>query len=230
VAAVESPIPPAPDLSPLALFDLDGTLTDPADGIVSCHRWALGELGYEFPDALDLSMIIGPPAEEAHALLGVPPERIAESTRLYRERFAIAGWLDDTPYPGVPEMLDALAAAGWQLGVATMKLEPFAVKVLERVGLADRFAVIAGSDAARTRATKRAVIEHALGRLNRSTAKTVMVGDRRHDVEAARSLGITSIGVAWGFGSIEELIAAGAGAVAIEPPDATELLLGEPEP
>ncbi len=230
MAVVESSIPPAPDLAPLALFDLDGTLTDPADGIVTCHRWALKELGFDFPDELDLSTIIGPPAEEAHALLGVPADQITESTRLYRERFAVAGWLDDTAYPGVPDLLDALAAAGWQLGVATMKLEPFAVKVLERVGLADRLAVIAGSDAARTRATKRAVIEHALATLGRAADKTVMIGDRRHDIEAARSLGLTSIGVAWGFGTIEELMAASAGAIAVEPADVAELLVGDPGP
>ena len=225
VSAAELPVPPRPARLPLALFDLDGTLTDPADGIVTCHRWALEALGFEFPPDVDVSSIIGPPAEEAHAILGVPPERIAESTRLYRERFAVAGWLDDTAYAGIAELLTDLAAGGWQLGVATMKLEPFAVKVLERVGLADRFAVIAGSDAARNRATKRTVIDHALGQLDRDAAGAVMIGDRRHDIDAGRSLGMTTIGVAWGFGPIEELMAADAHAIAAAPSDVADLLL-----
>lgn len=227
MAAVDASIPSEPDAAPLALFDLDGTLTDPADGILSCHRWALAEIGVPWPDDLDVRSIIGPPAEEAHALLGVPSGRVAESTRLYRERFAVAGWLDDTVYAGIADLLARLADAGWQLGVATMKLDPFARKVLERVGLADHFAVITGSDFARTRASKSAVIEHALDRLGREPEGTVMIGDRRHDIHAGRALAMTTIGVAWGFGTVEELMAADAHAIAVEPADVATLLLGD---
>ena len=226
MAAVEAWIPPDSDARPLVLFDLDGTLTDPADGIINCHRWALDQVGMVIDDDVDLRTVIGPPAEEAHALLGVPQDRIAESTRLYRERFAVAGWLDDAPYPGIVELVDSLAASGRRLGVATMKLEPFAVRVLERVGLAPAFDVVSGSDSARTRASKHAVIQHALDRLERGPDGVIMVGDRRHDVEAARALGITSVGVAWGFGTIEELMAAGADAIAVEPADLAQLLIG----
>ena len=216
---------PAPEPLPaeVVLFDLDGTLTDPADGIVNCHRWALEQSGLPFPSDLDPRSVIGPPAEEAHLLLGVPPERVEETTRRYRERFAVAGWLDDTPYPGIEHLIDTLAGSGVALGVATMKLEPFAERVLERVGLAPSFDVIAGSDSARTRATKQAVIEHALDQLGESR-RTVMVGDRRHDIEAAHATGLTSIGVAWGFGTVEELMAAGAHAIAVAPADVAELL------
>lgn len=217
---------PEPRPADLVLFDLDGTLTDPADGIINCHRWALEQSGLPFPTDVDPRTVIGPPAEEAHLLLGVPPDRVDESTRRYRERFAVAGWLDDTPYPGVTELLDTLAATGVGLGVATMKLEPFAVRVLERVGLAAHFDVIAGSDSARDRATKRAVIDHALETLGRRSERAVMVGDRRHDIEAAHALGLTAIGVAWGFGPVEELMAAGADAIAVTPADVAELLFG----
>lgn len=222
-AARAVPEPRPPDL---VLFDLDGTLTDPADGIINCHRWALEQSGLPFPADVDPRTVIGPPAEEAHRLLGVPPDRIDETTRRYRERFAVAGWLDDTLYAGVAELVETLAAAGVRLGVATMKLEPFAVRVLERVGLAADLDVIAGSDNARTRATKRAVIEHALENLDHGPDRTVMVGDRRHDIEAAHAVGLTSIGVAWGFGPVEELMAAGAHAIAVTPADVGELLLG----
>lgn len=226
---LDDDIPPDPDARPLALFDLDGTLTDPADGIVACHRWALAEAGYPLDPAIDTRSMIGPPAEELYATLGVPDDEIAAATQLYRERFAIAGWLEDTLYDGIADLLVALTGAGWLLGVATMKLEPFAIRVLDRVGVADAFDVIAGSDVARTRVTKRAVIEHALAALDRSTSGVVMIGDRHHDIDAARALQMTSIGVAWGFGSIEELIGADAHQIAMTPQDVAEALLGGDE-
>ncbi len=219
-------LPVDPDARPLALFDLDGTLTDPADGILACHRWALNELGFPWNDDIDPRSLIGPPAEEAHAMLGVSAEAIAETTAKYRERFAIAGWLEDTAYEGIEDLLRSLTSAGWVLGVATMKLEPFAVRVLERVGFAEQLSVIAGTDVQRTRRTKRAVIEHALAQLDRTPSGTAMIGDRRHDIEAARSLSMTAIGAAWGFGSIEELMAADAHHVAMTPADVAEALLG----
>lgn len=220
-------IPADPKARPLALFDLDGTLTDPADGIIACHRWALSELKLPWPETIDTSTLIGPPAEEAHALLGVPDDTIAASTELYRERFAIAGWLDDTLYEGISELLDDLSKAGWMLGVATMKLEPFAIRVLDRVGVANYFDVVSGSDVARTRKTKRDIIQHAITTLNRPTSGIVMLGDRRHDIEAAKALSMTAIGAAWGFGSIDELIGANADSVALSPTDVSDVLLGD---
>lgn len=224
--AADLRLPPEPDARPLALFDMDGTLTDPADGIIACHRWALAEVGFEVPPDLDTNAMIGPPAEEAYTMIGVPADLIPEATRKYRERFAIAGWLEDSPYPGVPELLEQLANAGWMVGVATMKLEPFAERIVDRVGLRTHVDVVAGSDAGRTRLTKRAVIEHALAQLDRRPDGVAMIGDRRHDIEAARSLQMTSIGVAWGFGSIDELIGANAHAIAMTPTDVAEILLG----
>jgi len=224
--AVRDDIPSDPEARPLVLFDMDGTLTDPADGIISCHRWALQEVGFDVPDDLDTNAMIGPPAEEAYAMIGVPSDLIPEATRRYRERFAIAGWLEDRPYPGILDLVAQLAGAGWLVGVATMKLEPFAERIVDRVGLRPHIDVVAGSDAARTRLTKRAVIEHALEQLDRAPAGVAMVGDRRHDIDAARSLQMTSIGAAWGFGSIDELIGANAHAVAMTPADVAEFLLG----
>jgi phosphoglycolate phosphatase len=222
---IDDKIPIDPDSRPLALFDLDGTITDPADGILSCHRWALEQVGFSIPDGFDTSILVGPPAEEAHALLGVPSDRIAESTRLYRERFAIAGWLDDTPYPGVVDLVHRLVDAGWLVGVATMKLEPFAKRIIDRIGLGDLMHVVVGSDGERTRTTKRAIIEFVLSNFDKAPSGVVMIGDRRHDIEAALSLQMTAIGVAWGFGSIEELIAANAHAIAATPTEVAEFLL-----
>jgi len=219
-------IPTDPDTRPLALFDLDGTLTDPADGILSCHRFALEAFGFPWNDDIDPRALIGPPVEESHTLLGVPADAVDRTAAKYRERFAVAGWLDDAPYDGIADLLDSLRTAGWTLGVATMKLEPFAVRILERVGFAEHFDVVAGSDVQRTRRTKRAIIEHAVSQLDRPPAGTAMIGDRRHDVEAALSLSMTAIGVTWGFGSIEELMTANAHHIAMNPADIAEALLG----
>lgn len=219
-------IPPETDAKPLALFDLDGTLTDPADGILSCHRWALESIGFSLDPDLETSTMIGPPVEELYSTLGVPDDRYDEAIQAYRERFAIAGWLEDSLYDGVAELIETLSEAGWMLGVATMKLEPFAIRVLDRVGLAERFDVIAGSDGARTRTTKRAVIEHALGQLDREHTGAVMIGDRHHDIDAGRALQMTTIGVAWGFGSVDELIGANAHQIAMTPIDLRDALLG----
>ena len=224
---LEDHVPTDPDARPLALFDLDGTLTDPADGIVSCHRWALDQVGYPLDPATDPTTMIGPPVEELYAAHGLPVDKLGEAIQLYRERFAIAGWLEDTLYDGVADLVAELHAADWMLGVATMKLEPFAVRILDRVGIGQYFDVIAGSDGARTRTTKRAVIEHALVKLDRETAGVVMIGDRHHDIDAARALQMTSIGVAWGFGTIDELIGANAHQIAMTPDDVRGSLLGD---
>lgn len=230
VPYLEDDVPADPDARPLALFDLDGTLTDPADGIVSCHRWALEQVGYPLDSATDPASMIGPPVEELYAAHGLPADKLGEAVQLYRERFAISGWLEDTLYDGVTDLVADLHAAGWMLGVATMKLEPFAVRILDRVGIGQYFHVIAGSDGARTRTTKQAVIEHALTALDRPPNGVVMIGDRHHDIDAARALQMTSIGVAWGFGSIEELIGANAHQIAMTPDDVRSALLDEETP
>lgn len=224
---LDDAFPTDPDAKPLALFDLDGTLTDPADGILSCHRWALESVGCPLDPNIDPAAMIGPPVEELYTNLGVPEDRFVEAIQAYRERFAISGWLEDTLYDGVADLIEALSSAGWTLGVATMKLEPFAIRVLDRVGLADRFDVIAGSDGARTRTTKRAVIEHALGQLSQESNGVVMIGDRHHDIDAGRALQMTTIGVAWGFGTLDELIGANAHQIAMTPNDVRDVLLGE---
>lgn len=223
-AAIDDSSPIDPDAKPLALFDMDGTLTDPAEGITTCHVWACAEVGVEV-DPAAATALIGMVAEDMHRELGVPDDKLAESTRLYRERFAVAGWLEDTPYEGIPELVGSLHAAGFLVGVATMKLEPFAERIVERVGLSPYISVVAGSDSARTRITKRAIIERAVELTGVTPSGIAMVGDRHHDIDAARSLGYTSIGAAWGFGSVEELMRANAHAIAMTPPDVAEFLL-----
>jgi len=223
-ATADDEVPVDPDAKPLALFDMDGTLTDPADGITACHVWACAEVGVTI-DPAAATALMGMVAEDMHRELGVPADLVPESTRLYRERFAVAGWLEDKPYEGIVELIASLHAAGYVIGVATMKLEPFAERIVERVGLAPFISVVAGSDAARTRITKRAIIERAVELTGATPSGVAMVGDRHHDVDAARGLGYTAIGAAWGYGSIEELMRANAHAIANTPQEVADFLL-----
>lgn len=204
---------------------MDGTLTNPAEGLVNCHRHALESVGLSVDDEM-LRSLTGGALEEIYADVGVASDRVNEAVQLYRERFAIAGWLDDEPYPGIPELLERLTAAGWIVGVATMKLQRFAELVVDRVELGSVVSVVSGSDPTRARNTKRLIIEDAVGQLDFEPSGVAMVGDRHHDVTAARSLGFTAVGVTWGFGSIEELIGANASVIATTATEVGDFLLG----
>ena len=220
-------VPEDPNARPLALFDLDGTLTDPTDGIITCHKYALDELDVVYPDTIGPDKLVGLAPSDAHRLLGVPDDKIEATTAKYKERFALAGWLEDTAYDGMEVLLADLAAAGWMLGVAAMKFEPVVVRVVERIGMADRFDVVVGSDSKSKRTNKRAVIQHAVKTVGKPTSGIAIIGDRRQDIEAAKSLQMTAIGAGWGFGAIDELMAANADVVALTPEDVREALVGD---
>jgi phosphoglycolate phosphatase len=209
------------------LFDLDGTLTDSAPGIVGCLRQAIAAEGVDLPAEEILLRAIGPPFELGLPAIGVPPDRVLAVIARYREHYEHAGLFDNRLYDGVVEMLDALGAAGVVLGVATAKPEPLARRIVEHFGLTDRFGVLAGATYERDpgRRTKTEVVAYALAQLGISGGSgVVMVGDRDHDVLAARELGLGSIGVRWGYGSVEELTNAGADALAADPAEVVALL------
>lgn len=202
------------------LFDLDGTLTDSAPGILASLRHAFDAEGLDVPTREILLTAIGPPFELGLPLIGVPTARVVAVVEHYRGRYETVGLFENELYDGVVEMLDALEAAGVVVGLATAKPEPSARRIVEHFGLADRFAVVAGATYEPGRRTKAEVIAHALGELDvRGGSHVVMVGDRDHDILAARELGLASIGVAWGYGSREELTAAGADVLADQPAD-----------
>ena len=222
------PIDPA--ATSLAVFDLDGTLTDPVPGLLSCHRYALEDVGLDFDELVaahstEAGDLVRSPAVEVYGAIGVPDSAAAEAAEKFRERRPFAS-LEDGLYPGIDVLLTSLASAGWQIALATNQLEAMATRVLGRLEIADRFIAVAGSDQKRTRTTKIQIIEYLLTTLDSPPEGIVVVGDRGTDVEAAKMLRATSIGAAWGFGSIEELIAANADAIAVQPADVTELLLG----
>lgn len=201
-------------MSPCVLFDLDGTLTDPREGIVASFRFALGALGVEPPGEATLLQEIGPPlAQTFSALLPAPsPARVERAIALYRERFgAGGGWRENRLLPGIPELLAGVEERGWRVAIATSKRVDFAERIVDHFRLRPPIAEVYGSGPDGRLGSKPELLAHALDRLGASDPReVVLVGDRRHDVEGARAVGISSIGVTWGFGDRAELEAAGA--------------------
>jgi phosphoglycolate phosphatase len=193
------------------LFDLDGTLTDPRVGIVTCLRHALAALQAVSPTDRELERFIGPPLQETfRVLLRETPERADEAVRLYRERFADVGMYENEVYPGIPELLAALRDAGYSLRVATSKPGVYAERILTHFGLAPYFAGIHGSELSGARTNKAELLAHVLAVADIDPARARMIGDRSFDVLGARANGVRALGVLWGYGSRAELVAAGA--------------------
>ena len=189
------------------LFDLDGVLANSRRPTIDCVNGALEALGYEPRPDPEVEPFIGPPTEVGFAtLLGVPEDGpvVARAVREYRARYAHV--LHETPsYPGVPEVIAGLSEEHL-LGVATSKPRRYALPVLEAIGLAPRFAYVAGPEPGGPN-DKEAMVAEAMRAL---PGAAVMVGDRSYDMAAANALGLRAIGVLWGFGGREELLAAGA--------------------
>lgn len=185
----------------LVIFDLDGTLTDSARGIVASFRHALGEVGAPVPDDPDLAgRIVGPPIHQTLAGLGLG-ERTADAVAAYRADYTTRGWVLNEVFDEIPELLSDLRAAGVRLAVATSKAEPTARRILAHFGLDGHFEVIAGASVDGTRAAKADVVAHALAQLHPVPEHVLMVGDRLHDVHGASRHGIDTIVVEWGYGA-----------------------------
>lgn len=201
------------------LLDLDGTLTDPKEGIVGCIRHALTGLEHLCPSDADLVRYIGPPLQDTFGqLMGTDdPVRIDAAIALYRERFTGTGMFENTVFHGIPEALAALKESGATLYVATSKPRVYAARIIEHFGLSGFFRAVYGSELDGTRTNKAHLIAHILEVETLSPGMTCMVGDRLHDVAGARANGVFPVGVLWGYGSREELVSAGA-AVLFESP------------
>ena len=211
----------------IILFDLDGTLTDPALGITNSILHALGKMGRDLPPRESLYRFIGPPLVPAfQEFLGMTEEEANRALVLYREYFSVHGLFENTPYDGIDAALDQLKEAGCTLVLATSKPEKFAVRILEHFGLARYFTKICGASMDEKRNTKDAVIGYALDLLgNPDGSRVVMVGDRHHDVQGAAVLGIPTVGVLWGYGSRAELEDAGAETIAADMDEMVKVLL-----
>ena len=204
-----------------ALVDLDGTLTDPAIGILGGFEYALRRLGAPVPDRASLSWVIGPPLRQAFPrLLPDPaPANVEAAVAAYREYYGGVGILEATVYAGIPEALEALRGSGYRLHLCTVKPRVFAAPVVKHFGLAGYFDGIYGSELDGRFDDKADLMAHIVDEQALAPAGVVMIGDRDLDIVAARSNGIAGIGVTWGYGSADELSAAGAAQLCKAPPD-----------
>lgn len=210
---------------PVALFDLDGTLTDPQVGITRCLAHAMAEVGRPVADPNSLRSSIGPPLVEGFGALGVPDHDIDRAIAAYRKRFTTVGIFENALIPGIDELLRQLATSGSRLAVATSKPEPFAIQIVDHFGIGSFFEVVAGATFDNSRRHKEDVILHALESLGLPDADTVvMIGDREHDIFGAQAHRLASIGVLWGFGSRGELRAANADHLASDVAELATLL------
>jgi phosphoglycolate phosphatase len=200
------------------LLDLDGTLTDPYPGISRCIVHAIEEQGLPAPPERQLGDWIGPPLLESFARyfesLG---EGDADRALVsYRGRFTEKGLFENAVYDGIPDLLRDWQSQGKKLYLATSKPRVFAQRIVEHFGL-DRFlSGVHGSELDGRRSDKVDLLEHVIRHEQLRPGECAMVGDRKHDVAAARYHGMRAVGVLWGYGSREELLAAGAERLAVD--------------
>lgn len=191
------------------LFDLDGTLTDSGEGITKSAQYALEkEFGMKIEDPHELDFFVGPPLKDSFMeYAGLTEEEASRAIKAYRERYTVTGIYENRLYDGIGSLLSALSAEGFQIALASSKPTEFCVQILRYFGIAQYFTAIVGSELNGSRVRKSEVIEEALARVGKSNSRSdvVLVGDRKYDVEGARTAGISSIGVTYGYGSREEL-------------------------
>ena len=197
-------------------MDLDGTITNPAEGITKCFEYALNYFGIEVEDRADLEQFIGPPLRQSFKEgFGFDEEKATEAIAKYRERFIPTGKFENQVYDGMEDALQRLKEAGKVLIVATSKPEYLAVQILEHFGLDGYFDDICGSCDDQNRNEKDEVIRYVLEKHDITDLDDVlMVGDRKFDVIGAGKCGLKCMGVLYGFGDREELEAAGAAYIA----------------
>jgi len=195
------------------LFDLDGTLTDSGEGIINCAILGLAHFGLPIPDRKTLRVFVGPPLHETFIKFGVPDDKADEAVEVYRSRYNTVGKFENAPYPGIVTLLQTLKSHGHTLLVATSKPEELSVEILEKFELAPYFDRICGASLDRSRTCKEDVIAYLLAQ-HGTAEDMVMVGDTHFDVEGAKAHGIPAIGVAWGYGKVQDMVDAGADAIA----------------
>ncbi len=205
-----------------AFFDLDGTLTDPKPGITRCIQYALERLGFPVPAEDDLVWCIGPPLHASMKKFVGTDELAHRAVELYRERFRDVGLYENEVYAGIEETLAKVAAGGRRLFVATSKPKVYADRIVEHFGLGRHFEHIFGSELDGTRTDKADLLAYALTEANVDPARAIMIGDRSHDVVGARKNGMKAIGVLYGYGSLAELMDAGAHHLCAAHPDVVQ--------
>ena len=212
-----------------AVFDLDGTITDSCPGILNSIRYALKKRGIEEPPEEVLRSFIGPPLQQQfQSVFGLSDEEGVSLVSAYREYYGEKGIFENSVYDGVTEMLVRLKKEGVKMLMATSKPEKYARLIAEHFGFGRYFDFIGGACMDGSRTAKHDVIEYVLetcGITQKERGSTVMIGDRRHDIEGAKASGLHSIGVLFGYGSREELRQAGAEEIADTPADIVRFIL-----
>jgi len=185
------------------IFDLDGTISDPFEGISKSVNYALESLALEAVDPEQIRSLIGPPLTEIFEVLAgdVSARDMQKLVDKYRERYASVGYTENVIYAEIPEVISALSSVGYVLGVCTSKREDYAGDIIEMFGLSTHFDFIDGGDVG---IHKRDQLERLVA-AGIDAGSAVMIGDRRVDIDAAKQNGLGSVGVSWGFGGIDEL-------------------------
>lgn len=215
------------------LFDLDGTLTDPREGITKSVQYGLKCIGINEPDLKKLEVFIGPPLLDSYMeMYGLDKETAERAIVFYRERFAPIGIFENAIFPEVPKMLEHLKNKGICLAVASSKPQTFVKKILKHFEIEQYFEVIIGSELDGRRTAKEEVVEEALrllGVLDMSDEQRfeccAMIGDRKFDIQGAKAFGLTGVGVRFGFAPEGELEAEGADYIADTIEELTDFLL-----
>ena len=192
------------------LFDLDGTLTNPEEGIVNCFQYALQKMGRSSISRSVLSSYIGPPARIVFSNLieSNDEAKIEKAIEYYRERFSIKGMYENQVYSGISELLRLLKSNNTSIFVATSKPKIFAEKILKHFKISDYFNKIYGPQLNGRNENKIELVRELMEDNELDPLKTIIVGDRKFDIEAGKSNKISSCGVTYGFGSLDELLSA----------------------
>ena len=209
-------------------FDLDGTLTDSKEGIVNCIYYALEKLGYPVPEGFNVNDCLGPPLRISfRRLLNSNDEALIErAVAIYRERFSTIGLFENKVYPGITELLSALHKKSLKLYVVTTKPRVFAERILEHFQLTHRFEAIYGTELNGQFDNKADLIEFILKTRQLKAEETVMVGDKREDIAAGKANRAGTIGVTYGYGSLQEITEAAPDYVCENPAEIEKIVTG----
>ena len=208
------------------LFDLDGTLTESAEGIVNCAKHALSRLGVEIPADEAMRAFIGPPLKWSFmTIAGLDEAAAVRAVELYRERYSELGWKENRVYPGIAQLIRGIKRRGGKIALASAKPEKFCLRILEYFGLMPYFDRVSAIGLDNHSAEKLDIIMKALPEAS-ERANAVMVGDRIYDIEGAKAAGVKCVGVEYGYGAPEEF--KDADAVAKTPAGLWDILVGGP--
>lgn len=205
------------------LFDLDGTLSDSAEGIINCASLALNYFNLPVASKEEMKVFIGPPLRKTFVEFGLSKEDAEKAVEIYRSRYVPIGMYETKLYEGLKDMLETLKQNGFKLFVATSKPEEMAIEIIKYLGIFDYFDLICGATLDKSRDSKDEVIDYLLKQTGINNA--LMIGDTAFDVVGANAHGIKTVGVSWGYGKVEEMQKNGAVAIAHTPNELIDIIL-----